>query len=98
MYSATVIYEFREESFEEACLLWEKEVFTLAVKQPGFVRMQFLTAPPRAMAMGTWEDESYARAFMQTGVFKRLLEKMKPMLASDPRPQVWDLRYFARKE
>ncbi|MDC7232794.1 MAG: hypothetical protein PQJ58_06155 [Spirochaetales bacterium] len=95
MYTATVVYEFREEAFEEACRIWEEEVLVLGQKQPGFVRMQFLTAPPRAMAIGTWEDESCAQAFMQTGVFKTLLEKLKPLLTGEPRPQVWDLKYFA---
>lgn len=97
LYTATVVYEFKKESFEEACRLWEKEVMVLGRQQPGFVRMQFLTASPRAMAIGTWEDESYAQAFMQTGVFKRLLEKMAPLMEGDPRPQVWDLRYFAEQ-
>lgn len=95
MYTATVIYEFKEEAFEEACSLWEKEILAHGQKQPGFVRMQFLTASPRAMAVGSWEDESYAQAFMQTGVFKKLLEKLSPMLVGDPRPQIWNLKYFA---
>lgn len=95
MYTATVIYEFKEEFFEEACSIWEKEIMALGKKQAGFVRMQFLTAPPRAMAVGSWEDESYAQAFMQTGVFKKLLEKLAPMLLGEPRPQIWELKYFA---
>ncbi|MDC7240364.1 MAG: hypothetical protein PQJ50_08385 [Spirochaetales bacterium] len=98
MYSATVVYEFKEESFDKACTIWRSEVLELARKQPGFVRMQFLTSPPRAMAIGTWKDESFAQAFMQTGVFKNLLEKLTPLLAAEPRPRVWDLRYFAEFE
>ncbi len=96
MYTATIEYTFKEEGFKEACEIWEKSVLTLARQQEGFVRMQFLTAPPKALAMGTWQDASYAQAFMQTGVFKDLLEKLQPLLEGDPRPKIWDLAYFAQ--
>ncbi|MDA3958327.1 hypothetical protein [Oceanispirochaeta sp.] len=95
MYTATIVYEFKEDQYEEACTLWEEHVLLIAKKQPGFVRMQFLTAPPRAMAIGTKEDASYAQAFMKTGVFKYLLEMLKPMLDGEPRPQVWDQKYYS---
>jgi quinol monooxygenase YgiN len=96
MYTATVLYEFKEERFGEACRIWETSVLELARRQEGFVRMQFLTASPRALAIGTWRNSSYAQAFMQTGVFKDLLEKLKPMLVGEPRPQIWDLACFAQ--
>ena len=96
MYTATIEYTFKEDRFDEACEIWEKSVLTLASKQQGFVRMQFLTAPPKALAMGTWQDPSFAQAFMQTGVFKDLLEQLQPMLEGDPRSKIWDLAYFAQ--
>ena len=94
MYTATVLYEFKEDAFQEACEIWERDILDLAARQPGFVRMQLLTAPPRAMAMGTWEDPSCAQAFMQTGVFRDLLEKLAPLMTNEPRPEIWDLRCF----
>ena len=96
MYTATVEYEFKEELFQDACSIWEENVFNLARKQNGFVRMQFLTASPKALAIGTWQDASYAQAFMQTGVFKDLLGKLRPLLVEEPRPRVWDLACFAQ--
>ena len=94
MYTATMVYEFKEDQFDRACELWNEHVLTLASKQPGMVRMQFLTSPPRAMAIGTWEDASYAQAFMKTGVFKYLMDILEPLVAAEPKPQVWDLKYF----
>lgn len=96
MYTATVQYEFRDGFFQDACRIWEERVFALAQKQEGFVRMQLLTASPQALAIGTWEDASYAKAFMQTGVFKDLLEELRPMLVGEPRPCIWDLACFAQ--
>jgi quinol monooxygenase YgiN len=95
VYTATVQYEFKEEYFDEACRIWEESVLELARKQEGFVRMQFLTAPPHALAIGTWADASFAQSFMQTGVFKNLLSKLEPMLKGEPRPRIWDLACFA---
>ncbi len=97
MYTATMLYRFKEESFDEACEIWKSEVMEHARAQPGFIRMQLLVARPAAMALGTWEDTSYARRFMETGVFKRLLARLSSMVASSPEQTIWDLRYFAEK-
>jgi hypothetical protein len=43
MYTATMQYHFTAESFDQACT------------QKGFVRMQFLTTRPKALAIGTWD-------------------------------------------
>lgn len=94
MYTATIIYEFKKECFDEACLLWKKQVLDLAKERDGFVRMQFLTAEPQAMAMGTWKDASYAQAFMKSGVFQTLLQNMEGMMEGEPQPRVWNLKYF----
>ena len=97
MYTATMEYEFKEDRFDEASLLWRDEVLYLAKKQAGFVRMQFLVSSPKAMAIGTWKSDEDAKNFMQTGVFKDLMEKLKDMISSEPKPQIWDLLYFAEK-
>ena len=97
MYTATMLYHFREEAFDEACEIWKTEVMERAQSQPGFVRMQFLVSRPNAMALGTWEGNAHARRFMETGVFKRLLARLSGMVASSPEQTIWDLKYFAEK-
>jgi len=49
------------------------------------------------MAIGTWDDTARARAFMETGVFKRLMGTVQPMMAEQPQQSLWDLKYFAEK-
>lgn len=99
MFTATMEYIFKDNKLVEAGEIWENDVLVLAKKQPGFVRMQFLTGADgkRALAIGTWEDKSNAEAFMQTGVFKDLMEKIKDTLEEDPKPLIWDLKYYAEK-
>ena len=96
MYTATMHYKFKSENLDEACTLWEKEIFAQAGKQKGCVRMQFLVDHKKseAMAVGTWEKPEFAAAFMRTGVFKNLLEKIRPFLVEDPLPHVWELRFY----
>jgi len=97
MYTATMLYRFTEESFDQACEIWKNEIMEHARAQPGFVRMQLLVARPNALALGTWEDNADARRFMETGVFKRLLARLSSMVASAPEQTIWDLKYFAEK-
>ena len=97
MYTATMLYRFKDESFDEACEIWKSEVMEHARSQPGFVRMQFLVARPQALAMGTWEDNTHARQFMETGVFKRLLARLSSFVVASPEQTIWDLKYFAQK-
>ena len=97
MYTATMLYHFKEESFDEACEIWKTEVMEHACRQPGFVRMQLLVARPNALAMGTWEANADARRFMETGVFKRLLDRLSSMVIASPEQTIWDLKYFVQK-
>lgn len=97
MYTATMNYSFHEKHFDQACTLWRDKVLELAEKQQGFVRMQFLVAPPRALALGTWLKKEDAEAFMQTGVFKDLMVELQPLCSATPVPAVWDLLFFSEK-
>ncbi len=97
MYTATMLYRFKEGDFDSACEIWKNEVMEHARTQPGFIRMQFLVARPNALALGTWEDNSDARRFMETGVFKRLLARLSDMVVASPEQTIWDLKYFAEK-
>ncbi len=95
MYTATMMYAFKEEAFDQACEIWRDEVLEHARTQKGFIRMQFLTARPKALAIGTWEDNVHARAFMQTGVFKRLMGRLQQLVSEQPEQTIWDLTYDA---
>jgi quinol monooxygenase YgiN len=97
MYTATMTYHFKDDSFDAGCEIWKQEIIEHAKSQAGFVRMQFLVARPKAMAVGTWESNANARSFMETGVFKRLMAKVQPMLSEQPQQNVWELKYFAEK-
>lgn len=97
MYTATMEYEFKEDAFEAGCKLWKEDIMDLAKGQPGFVRMQFLTARPRAMAIGNWDSHEDAQNFMQTGVFKNLMTQIEGLIISTPKPQIWELRYFEER-
>jgi quinol monooxygenase YgiN len=97
MYTATMVYHFKDDSFDNACEIWKHEIIEHAAAQQGFVRMQFLVARPRAMAIGTWVDNDAARRFMETGVFKRLMAQVQGMVVEQPHQTVWDLKYFAEK-
>ena len=88
-------YRFKPEVFDEACSLWEHHVFDSARKQAGFVRMQLLVDTPQAMAIGTWRNKSDAEAFMQTGVFKKLMAAIEGYCDGQPTPHIWELRNFS---
>jgi len=97
MYTATMTYHFKPEAFDTACAIWEQEVFVHAREQEGFVRMQLLVAPPAALAIGTWKSNADARRFMETGVFRALMQKLDAMIDKVPEQKVWDLRLYAEK-
>jgi len=97
MYTATMLYHFKDDQFDFACEVWRGEIIEHAKAQPGFIRMQFLVAPPKALAIGTWEDKAHARTFMETGVFKRLMAKLQGAIAEQPQQSIWELKYFEEK-
>ena len=94
MYTATMNYRFKTQDFDKACKLWENHVLSAAKTQAGFVRMQFLTNSPQAMAIGTWKAKADAEAFMKTGVFVRLMAELEAYCDGKPTPQTWELKYF----
>lgn len=91
MYTATMRYEFIDGEFEKGCALWRELVLAEARNATGLVRMQFLVARPTALAIGTWKDKADAEAFMRTGVFKRLMERLRGSLSTEPKPEQWTL-------
>jgi heme-degrading monooxygenase HmoA len=99
MYTATMRYYFKPEYFEQACETWKSVVFKLARKQPGFIRMQFLTQNEEgiALAIGTWKSQEDAQNFMKTGVFKELLNDLRNVTLKTPEPEIWNLKYFGEE-
>ncbi len=98
MYTATMLYHFKEASFDLACEIWKSHVLQAASNQEGFVRMQFLVASPEALAIGTWQEKVHAEAFMKTGVFTRLMFELETLCAASPQPKVWDLHFFESRQ
>lgn len=95
MYTATMKYCFTPEGFERGCSLWKDTVMKSAASAPGMVRMQLLTADPKALAIGTWKTKADAEAFMRTGIFKALMERIEPLLERRPEPELWELSAYA---
>ncbi len=98
MYTATMRYQFNEGHSDVGCTIWRDTVLPKAQKAPGLIRMQLLVAPPAALAIGTWKDKASAEAFMQTGIFKILMGKIGPLLAGQPKPEVWELDAYLTNE
>lgn len=94
MYTATMRYEFTDEGFDRGVSIWRETVFERAKAAPGLVRMQLLARKPVALAIGTWKEKRFAEDFMKTGVFKELTEGLAPALASQPKPELWELDSF----
>lgn len=94
MYTATMEYRFKDRNFKAACDIWAKAVLEKASKQPGLISMQLLCSNPVAMAVGTWKSAVYAQDFMKTGIFKDLMVQLKPYIAADPIPRIWDCDYY----
>jgi hypothetical protein len=97
MYTATMLYRFKDEDFDLACGIWKNEILDHAKAQKGFIMMQLLAARPNALAIGTWDDNLHARAFMDTGVFKRLMARLQTMVAEQPQQTIWELKYYASR-
>ncbi len=94
MFTATMDYRILPERRDDFCNYWNEQVLSTAKGQPGIVRMMLLESEKLIMAIGVWEDKSFAEDFMKTGVFKDLMEHITSWLLEDPKPSTWDLNYF----
>lgn len=95
MYTAIVRYFFEPSAMEEAIVLWEAEVLSKVQAQPGFAGVQLYAGPEgEVLAIGSWEAQEYAQAFMRTGVFKDLTERLAPLMTRNPEMGPWDQRHF----
>ncbi len=89
-------YQFKPEQVALGCQIWRETVLEAARNRKGFVRMQlFSQTSGNVLAMGTWESKGNAEAFMQTGVFVTLKEKLSPLMLKEPQQRLWNLEGFA---
>lgn len=95
MYTAMVTYTFRPEALEEGVAIWEAEVLSRVQAQPGFRGVQLYTRADGAMlAVGSWNRQEDAQAFMRTGVFKDLTARLAPLMTQPPDQGPWDRRHL----
>ena len=97
MHNAQIVYKFKQGQLEEGVKIWEEAVFNKIQEAEGFVRVQLYTREDEMMAIGTWEEKSFAENFMKTGVFKDIMNSFGDILAEAPANKIYDLRYFESK-
>ena len=97
MHNAHIVYKFKEGKLEEGVKIWKDAVYDHITKAEGFIRVQLYTNQNEMMAIGTWEDKSYAEKFMKTGVFKDIMKHFGELLEDVPINKNLDLRYFESK-
>jgi len=97
MHNAHIVYKFKDGKLEEGLKLWEEAVFNKIKDAEGFVRVQLYTNSNEMMAIGTWEEKSFAENFMKTGVFKDIMSSFSELLEETPVNKTYDLRYFESK-
>ncbi len=94
MFASTMRYKFKEGSGAKGAQIWNEVVFDIGMEQEGVVSLQLLTKDDEALAIGIWKDEKYAQAFMKTGVFIDLLNKLDAILNEKPRAERWEAKAF----
>lgn len=97
MYNARMVYQFKEGKLEEGVKIWQEGVYNKISNAEGFIRVQLYTWDNSMMAIGSWEDKAYADEFMQTGVFKDIMESFKGLIEMRPVNRTMDLRFFEEK-
>lgn len=99
MYTAIMMYHFKPERLVEAFALWRDGVANRITLQPGFIAVQFFHEPGgKAIAIGQWESQSHAEAFMRTGVFADLLKSFDGMMMESPHGGAYTLAYSEQRK
>jgi quinol monooxygenase YgiN len=97
MHNAHIVYKFKQGQLEAGVKIWEETVYKKIKSADGFIRVQLYTSDDEMMAIGTWEEKSYAEAFMKTGVFHNVMESFKALLESTPVNTNYNLRHFEER-
>ena len=91
MYVATMEYVLTPGTDpREAAAIWAGVAAEPARGREGLVRLQLLFRPGSLLAIGTWKEKIFAEAFMKTGVFITLKDRLGRFLAAEPLPRVWE--------
>lgn len=97
MHHAHIVYKFKENMLDKGVEIWKEAVFDHIKHAKGFIRVQLYTGKNEMMAIGTWEDKSFAEDFMKTGVFKDIMASFGDLLLEQPINKTLQLRYFEEK-
>lgn len=97
MHHAHIVYKFKKGLLEEGVKIWQEAVYEKITKAEGFIRVQLYTHDDEMMAIGSWEDKSFAENFMKTGVFKDVMNSFGELLEERPVNKTYELRYFESK-
>ena len=97
MHNAQIVYKFKKGLLEDGLKIWEESVYKKIQEAEGFVRVQLYTREDEMMAIGTWQEKSFAENFMKTGVFKDIMASFGELLEEQPINKVYELRYFESK-
>jgi quinol monooxygenase YgiN len=95
MFSTSMRYKFKPGKAEEAAEIWKNTIFNPAIVREGIVALEFMiNEHDEALAIGIWEKQEFAQAFMQTGIFKTLLQDLDEFLLEQPEGEHWTLTAF----
>jgi hypothetical protein len=95
MYVATMTYYFKKELFNEACKKWYDIVLSKLVEKEGFVGGMLMTKPDgKAVAIGFWDDKSFADKVMQSGIMSDLMKDLGEYMTRDPAHEDYEVAYY----
>lgn len=95
MYNAMMTYHFKPEFVKEGIAKWKKDIATIICDQPGFIRVQlYSNSNGTVVAIGSWNEQANAEAFMRKGVFSTLLKDLDEMMVQLPQGTNYHLDVF----
>lgn len=97
MHNTQIVYKFKKGMLEDGIKIWEEAVYNKVQEAEGFVRIQLYTREDEMMAIGTWQEKTFAENFMKTGVFKDIMASFGELLVEQPINKTYELRYFESK-
>ena len=86
MYAGIAVYDLKPGKKAEASRIWKEVFVPAASKQTGFKGAIWLMAPDKDKAIGIelWEMDLAASAFEASGLFQKLLDQFRSVLADTP--------------
>lgn len=97
MYNAHMIYKFKEGQLEKGIEIWKEAVGDKIKEAEGFIRVQLYSKDNEMMAIGSWENKTFAETFMKSGIFKDIMGNFGDLLTETPINTSYELRHFESK-